>query len=55
MAQPLSIIARKPARITICRDAEDQKFLIKMIFIMTFDQPCTIYYYIIYNKIFMNN
>lgn len=65
MAQPLSMIARKPARSTIrIRDAEDQKcffffFNYDEFSVKTFDQPCTMYIIIIiiyiYNKTFMNN
>jgi len=36
MAQPLSIIARKPARSTIRRDAEDQKYFFFFLITMNF-------------------
>lgn len=56
MAQPLSIIARKPARNTICRDAEDQKFFILDDFYLRLLISLALYIIIIiYNKTFMNN
>lgn len=55
MAPPLSIIARKPAQITIRRDTEDQKYLIKIIFHLRLLISLVLYIIIIYNKTFMNN